>query len=601
MGRAGQLTEYEQGSALAFSKAGWSIKRIAAALGRSRNVVASFIRSPETYGTHYVSRKSTKVSERARRQIVKHASTTGCSARQLKAYLPLEVSLRTYQRILNQAAFLEYTKRQHAPKLQQRHKDARLKYAEDNLTNPPDWDIAVWSDEKKFNLDGPDGLQYYWHDLRHEKDQFFTRHSSGGSCMIWAAFSSHGKSEIAFLDGSQTGDKSIDTLSNYLFPFGHEVYGGSFVFMQDNASIHCSKVVMEFLDEQDIVIFGHPALSPDLNPIENVWGVLARQVDLNGKQFDSVAELKVAIKREWENISQNYLQELIRSMPKRCVHVIQAKGGKTNPDGLQYYWHDLRKDEQTFLSRQNGEGGVMIWTGFSSQGRTEVAVLQGRQDFYTYCDTVANYLLSFVHAHPPDGFVFQQDNTSIHASQEARVFLTEQNVPLLSWPALSPDLNPIENVWRCLARKVYANGRQFGSVQELQSEILRQWDAIDEELFHKLIASMKSRCIDVLQGKGSCTKAFSNLHVMVPTSGAAGKKKRSSLLSLTGRNAEIQSEVAAPTISTVDQSYKRMKHQAKLARSLRIDEEGVKRLENIRHSLSEGVKKDDKILPHKNC
>ncbi|KAF0704367.1 hypothetical protein AaE_014975 [Aphanomyces astaci] len=329
MGRAVQLTEYEQGSALAFWKAEWSVKRIAATLGRSRNVVASFHRSPDTYGTNYITPKATKVTERAHRQLVKHASTTGCSARQLKAHVPLDVSLRTYQRILHQTVFLKYTKRQHAPKLLQRHKDARLKYAEGHLTKPAEWDNVVWSDEKKFNLDGPDGFQFYWHDLRHEKDQFFTRHSGGGSCMVWAAFSCHGKSEIAFLEGSQTGDKYIDTLSNFLFPFGHEMYGGRIVFMQDNASIHRAKPVMEFLDEQDVVIFDHPALSSDLNPIENVWGVLARQVYLNGKQFVSVDDLKVAIKREWGKISQNYLQDLVKSMPKRCVRVIQAKGGKT--------------------------------------------------------------------------------------------------------------------------------------------------------------------------------------------------------------------------------------------------------------------------------
>ncbi|KAF0710331.1 hypothetical protein AaE_012585 [Aphanomyces astaci] len=311
MGRASQLTEHEQGSALAFQQAGWSVKRTAATLGRSRNVIASFLQSPDNYGKKYKGRQSSKVTDRARRQIIKHASTTGCSARQLQLHLPMDASLRTYQRILHRAEFLQYTKRQHTPKLQQRHKNDRLSYAETNLTNTTVWEDVVWSDEKKFNLDGPDGFH------------------GGGSCMIWGGFSSMGKTELAFLEGAQTADKYIDTLSDYLLPFGHEMYGGRFVFMQDNASIHRARVVTEFLDEQDIMVFDHPALSPDLNPIENVWGVLAREVYLNGKQFGSVDELKAAIKREWAKISQDYLLKLIKSMPKRCVHVIQAKGGKT--------------------------------------------------------------------------------------------------------------------------------------------------------------------------------------------------------------------------------------------------------------------------------
>jgi transposase len=108
--------------------------------------------------------------------------------------------------------------------------------------------------------------------------------------------------------------------------------------------------------------------------------------------------------------------------------------------------------------------------------------------------------------HHPDGYVFQQDNASIHTSFETRAFFEEHNVPLLGWPALSPDLNPIENVWGCLARMVYANGRQFSTIGELEGEILRQWKALEHDLFLKLIGSMKSRCIDVLEGKGSCTK-----------------------------------------------------------------------------------------------
>ena len=46
----------------------------------------------------------------------------------------------------------------------------------------------IFSDEKKFNLDGPDEIQCHWHDLRKEEPVFYKRPSGGGSVMIWKAF-----------------------------------------------------------------------------------------------------------------------------------------------------------------------------------------------------------------------------------------------------------------------------------------------------------------------------------------------------------------------------------------------------------------------------
>ncbi|KAG3095181.1 hypothetical protein PI125_g16317 [Phytophthora idaei] len=43
----------------------------------------------------------------------------------------------------------------------------------------------------------------------------------------------------------------------------------------------------------------------------------------------------------------------------------------------------------------------------------------------------------------------------------------------MEWPAKSPDLNPIENMWGVLARAVYANGRQFETRGSLISTIKR--------------------------------------------------------------------------------------------------------------------------------
>ncbi|KAM8717008.1 hypothetical protein ACLKA7_003818 [Drosophila subpalustris] len=71
-----------------------------------------------------------------------------------------------------------------APHLLPRHKEARLKFAEDHLST--DWNTIIFSDEKKWNLDGPDGSRCYWRDLRKDPIYFSKRNFGGGSVMVWA-------------------------------------------------------------------------------------------------------------------------------------------------------------------------------------------------------------------------------------------------------------------------------------------------------------------------------------------------------------------------------------------------------------------------------
>ena len=79
------------------------------------------------------------------------------------------------------------------------------------------WDSVIFSDEKKLDLDGPDGYKYYWHDVREPQKIFFIRNIGGGSVMVWAAISSHGSSELVFLEGKQNSLKYVETLDQYLF------------------------------------------------------------------------------------------------------------------------------------------------------------------------------------------------------------------------------------------------------------------------------------------------------------------------------------------------------------------------------------------------
>jgi len=324
-----QLTEKEQGQADVHRQEGRSIRFTAKALGKSREAVKGYLDNPKDYGTRYKGRPGKLLSQRDRSHLIRRAAATGASSKHLLAELPVEISARTIRRELAEAEHLKYSKLLHTPVLQKHHKAARIDYAIRHLDTPPNWDKIIWSDEKKFNLDGPDGCKYVWHDVRIHQRTYSTRHTGGGSVMIWGGFCGQGKLELAFLHGRQNSEDYMETLLNHLLPFLNEHHLMDLTFMQDGASIHRSNATKAFLDNKNVRLFAHPALSPDFNPIENVWGLMVQQVYASGKQYESEGELRRAIERAWATIDQTYLDKLIASMPRRCRLVLEAKGSKT--------------------------------------------------------------------------------------------------------------------------------------------------------------------------------------------------------------------------------------------------------------------------------
>lgn len=69
-----------------------------------------------------------------------------------------------------------------------------------------------------------------------------------------------------------------------------------------------------------------PACSPDINNIENLWGILSQRVYANNKQFRTVPELIRAIRMEWTRIEPHILQNLVLSMEKRKSDLVEKKG-----------------------------------------------------------------------------------------------------------------------------------------------------------------------------------------------------------------------------------------------------------------------------------
>ena len=54
-------------------------------------------------------------------------------------------------------------------------------------------------------------------------------------------------------------------------------------------------------------------------------------------------------------------------------------------------------------------------------------------------------------------FIFQRDNATVHTAKVVKSYFAANNIPLLEWPARSPDMNIIENLWGDVARVVYAS------------------------------------------------------------------------------------------------------------------------------------------------
>ena len=109
--------------------------------------------------------------------------------------------------------------------------------------------------------------------------------------------------------------------------------------------------------------------------------------------------------------------------------------------------------------------------------------------------------------------IFQQDNAKIHVAESLQKWFEEHGIRVMEWPAHSPDLNPIEHVWKALKVELY---RRFPNLHCLKKneldiakfrEILNiSWEAIPQELIDRLINSVPWRLKAVRKARGWYTK-----------------------------------------------------------------------------------------------
>jgi hypothetical protein len=126
---------------------------------------------------------------RKRRTILREASNSTLTPRKNNEAIESAASLRTVQRLIKKGAHLS---RRHLKKktvLTQRHRENRFHFARINMARQEQWNSVIFTDEKRFCLDGPDG---YFHDLRKEEEFAARHHRREAGVMVWGAISSKG-------------------------------------------------------------------------------------------------------------------------------------------------------------------------------------------------------------------------------------------------------------------------------------------------------------------------------------------------------------------------------------------------------------------------
>jgi hypothetical protein len=109
----------------------------------------------------------------------------------------------------------------------------------------------------------------------------------------------------------------------------------------------------------------------------------------------------------------------------------------------------------------------MVWGAISSKGVVHLEILHGIQNGQKYWDILIR--VKSIIEKTIDGlpWVFQHDHAAVHTARLVNSWLEEENINVLEWPSVSPDLNILENVWGWFFRQLYGNGQQYHNVGQL--------------------------------------------------------------------------------------------------------------------------------------
>lgn len=199
--------------------------------------------------------------------------------------------------------------------------------------NPQFWDRVVFTDEKTFQSTYNGQIRVY----RPDNTRFEERYTSSlafrsgrFSVNVWGWISVHGPGVCWRVEGRFNALNYINILENVMLPSTEQIYpNNTFIYQQDNCPVHTANRVTDWFLNHNVEVLPFPAFSPDINPIENVWGIIVKNIYKRNFRPQNSNELWEIIHDCWENLDPNIISTTIQSMPNRLTQIIEKDGYMT--------------------------------------------------------------------------------------------------------------------------------------------------------------------------------------------------------------------------------------------------------------------------------
>lgn len=150
---------------------------------------------------------------------------------------------------------------------------------------------------------------------------------------------------------------------------------------------------------------------------------------------------------------------------------------------------------------------IMIWSSISVHGTGRLYVVQGMMNAQQYQEVLhTRFVPQMMQWYPDGNAVLMHDGAPCHRSRQISQYLEQVGIEVLPWPGNSPDLNPIEGLWKMLKDKVCSS--DITNRRELTERLVQIWhhDQQLQNLARQYIQSMPRRVQAVIKAKGWNTK-----------------------------------------------------------------------------------------------